>query len=68
VPHRGVAAVPWAVVLAEADDALAVAEDTDGLGLEIEKAVEVLRPVDGADRPAVDALFRASRPRQSGTT
>jgi SAM-dependent methyltransferase len=40
-----------------------IAGDVDGLGLEITKATEVLRPVDGADRPAIDALFRASRPR-----
>lgn len=39
-----------------------VARDVDGLGLVTEKAVEVMRPVDGADRPAIDALFRASRP------
>ena len=31
-------------------------------GLEIEKAERVLRPVDGADRPAIDALVRARRP------
>lgn len=36
-----------------------VADDVDGLGLTIEKAGEVLRPVDGADRPAIDALLRA---------
>ncbi len=32
-------------------------------GLEIEKAEQVLRTVDGADRPAIDALVRARRPR-----
>lgn len=32
-------------------------------GLEIEKAERVLREVAGADRPAIDALVRARRPR-----
>ncbi|MDT4930617.1 MAG: hypothetical protein QOF92_3484, partial [Pseudonocardiales bacterium] len=27
------------------------------------RAVEVFRPVEGAARPAIDALFRARRPR-----
>jgi SAM-dependent methyltransferase len=31
-------------------------------GLVIERAEEVLRPVDGADRPAIDVLLRAHRP------
>jgi SAM-dependent methyltransferase len=31
-------------------------------GLEVEKADRVLRPVDGAERPAIDALVRARRP------
>ena len=31
-------------------------------GLEVEKAEQVLRRVDGADRPAIDALVRARRP------
>jgi SAM-dependent methyltransferase len=39
-----------------------VADDLDGLGLTVEKAEEALRPVEGAGRPAVDALLRASRP------
>lgn len=34
----------------------------DIAGLEIEKAERVLRPVEGADRPAIDALVRARRP------
>jgi SAM-dependent methyltransferase len=34
-------------------------------GLEIEKAVRVLRDVDGADRPAIDALVRAVHRRPS---
>lgn len=34
-------------------------------GLEIEKAERVLRDVDDADRPAIDALVRARRPAQS---
>jgi len=32
---------------------------TSGLTLRIEKAERVLRPVEGADRPAIDALVRA---------
>lgn len=39
-----------------------VAGDLDGTDLQIEKAGEVLRPVDGAERPAIDALLRAVRP------
>jgi len=39
-----------------------VAGDLDGLGLVIEKAEEALRPVAGAERPAIDALLRAARP------
>ena len=39
-----------------------LAGDIDGLGLRVEKAQEVLRPVAGAERPAIDALFRARRP------
>lgn len=38
-----------------------VAGDLDGLGLTVEKAEEALRPVDGAPRPAIDALLRATR-------
>jgi hypothetical protein len=37
--------------------------ELDGVVLVVEKAVEVLRPVDGADRPAIDALLRAVRAR-----
>lgn len=36
--------------------------DIDGLGLLVEKSEEALRPVDGADRPAIDAVVRAVRP------
>jgi SAM-dependent methyltransferase len=36
-----------------------VAEDVDGMGLIVERADAVRRPVDGAPRPAIDALFRA---------
>ena len=36
--------------------------DLDGLGLRVEKAEEALRPVEGASRPAIDALLRAARP------
>lgn len=39
-----------------------VVQDLDGSGLRIDKAGEQLRPVDGADRPAIDALIRATRP------
>jgi SAM-dependent methyltransferase len=39
-----------------------VEADLAGSGLRVEKAGEVLRPVDGADRPAIDALLRAVRP------
>ena len=41
--------------------ALDVAADLDGTGLVIEKAEEALRPVAGAERPAIDALLRARR-------
>jgi SAM-dependent methyltransferase len=46
-------------VLFTADD---VAGDLAGSGLQIEMAGEVFRPVEGADRPAIDALLRAVRP------
>jgi SAM-dependent methyltransferase len=36
--------------------------DLAGSDLLIERAGEVLRPVEGADRPAIDALLRAHRP------
>jgi SAM-dependent methyltransferase len=39
-----------------------VAADLDGAGVRIITAGEVLRPVAGADRPAIDALLRAVRP------
>ncbi|HEY2299080.1 MAG TPA: class I SAM-dependent methyltransferase [Jatrophihabitans sp.] len=39
-----------------------VAADLDGTGLVIERADEVLRPVPGADRPAIDVLLRACVP------
>jgi SAM-dependent methyltransferase len=38
-----------------------VAADLDGCGVTVERADEVLRPVEGADRPAIDALLRAVR-------
>jgi SAM-dependent methyltransferase len=38
-----------------------VVADLAGLDLTVEKAGEVLRPVDGADRPAIDVLVRAVR-------
>jgi SAM-dependent methyltransferase len=40
-----------------------LAADLDGCGLEIDAAKAILRPVDGAPRPAIDALLRAHRPR-----
>jgi SAM-dependent methyltransferase len=39
-----------------------VAADLDGCGLQIERAGEVLRPIEGAERPAIDCLLRAKRP------
>jgi len=39
-----------------------VASDLDGTDLRIDRADAVLRPVDGAPRPAIDALLRAHRP------
>ena len=39
-----------------------LADDLEGTDLAIDRAEPVLRPVDGADRPAVDALLRAHRP------
>ncbi len=36
-------------------------DDLAGAGVTVERADEVLRPVDGADRPAIDALLRAVR-------
>lgn len=39
-----------------------VAGDLDGTGLVIERADEVLRPVAGAERPAIDVLLRARVP------
>jgi hypothetical protein len=38
-----------------------VVADLDGTGLTVERADEVLRPVEGADRPAIDVLVRAVR-------
>jgi SAM-dependent methyltransferase len=38
-----------------------VVQDLDGLPLRIVRAGEVLRPVDGADRPAIDCLVKAVR-------
>jgi SAM-dependent methyltransferase len=45
-------------VLFTADD---VKADLAGTDLRVERAGEVLRPVDGAQRPAIDALLRAVR-------
>jgi SAM-dependent methyltransferase len=38
-----------------------VAGDLDGLALRVDRAVELLRPVEGADRPAIDCLLKATR-------
>ena len=46
-------------VLYTADD---LADDIAGIGLHVEIADEVTRPVEGADRPAIDCLLRARRP------
>lgn len=40
-----------------------IAGDLTGSDLVVDKAGEVLRPVDGAPRPAIDTLVRAHRPR-----
>ncbi len=48
----------YADVLYTAQD---VAEDLDGTGLVVERAEEVLRSVEDADRPAIDCLLRAHR-------
>lgn len=45
-----------------------VADDIADTDLVIEKAGEELRPVDGAERPAIDALLRARRPDYRATT
>ena len=45
-------------VLFTADD---LTNDLEGTGLRIERAGEVLRPVEGAARPAIDALLKAIR-------
>lgn len=39
-----------------------IAGDLAGTGLVIEQSGEALRPVEGAPRPAIDALLRARRP------
>ena len=38
-----------------------VADDIAGLGLRVDQAGEVVRPVVGAERPAIDAMLRAVR-------
>jgi SAM-dependent methyltransferase len=45
-------------VLYTADD---IAGDLAGTGLRVDRGGEVLRPVEGADRPAIDALVKATR-------
>ena len=49
-----------ASVLYSSEDLVA---DLDGTDVVIDKAEQVLRPVDGAPRPAIDALLRAHRAR-----
>jgi SAM-dependent methyltransferase len=39
-----------------------IASDLDGAGLVIDRSDAVLRPVEGAPHPAIDALLRAHRP------
>jgi SAM-dependent methyltransferase len=39
-----------------------IAADLDGTGLRIDKGTDALRPVDGADRPAIDTLVLATAP------
>jgi SAM-dependent methyltransferase len=39
-----------------------VVADLAGCGLQVDRADAVRRPVDGADRPAIDVLVRAHRP------
>jgi SAM-dependent methyltransferase len=56
---EGTGGPQYAHVLYTARD---VAGDLDGMGLTVERATEVLRPVEGVDRPAIDALLRARRP------
>jgi SAM-dependent methyltransferase len=48
-------------VLFTAQDVMADLKGVAGPGLRIERAEAVLRPVDGAPRPAIDALVRAVR-------
>jgi SAM-dependent methyltransferase len=58
---EGVGGPPDPRVLYTADD---VVGDLDGLPLRIDRAGEALRPVDGADRPAIDCLVKAVRDRR----
>lgn len=39
-----------------------IAGDLDGTGLSVQRAEELRRPVEGADRPAIDCLLRATAP------
>jgi SAM-dependent methyltransferase len=57
--NGGTGGPPDPTVLYTADD---VAADLDGCGLVVDVAAAVHRPVDGADRPAIDMLLRAHRP------
>jgi SAM-dependent methyltransferase len=55
---EGTGGPQYANVLYTADD---VVGDLDGLPMRVDRAVELLRPVDGADRPAIDNLVKATR-------
>lgn len=55
----GTGGPPDPAVLFTAQD---VAADVADLDLQVQRAGEVLRPVPGADRPAIDALLCATRP------
>lgn len=57
---RGTGGPQDASVLYTAAD---LVDDVDGAGLFIERADAVARPVAGAERPAIDVLFRARRAR-----
>jgi SAM-dependent methyltransferase len=58
-PAEGVGGPQDPAVLFTAADVVA---DLTGSGLHVERAEAVHRPIEGADRPAIDALVRARRP------
>lgn len=57
--HDGTGGPQDSAVLYTAAD---VVGDLDGMGLHVIEAGEALRPVDGADRPAIDCLVLATAP------